>query len=130
MRGRCRPARRTSRSPDPGFASGSGPDRSRARREFSHGCVRVEDPAALAEWVLKDQREWTRKRIVAAMSGPRPQRVDLTHPIPVIPFYVTAVVMPEDGTLRFAEDIYRHDERLDRALTAPAAGPTPLRTAT
>lgn len=89
---------------------------SRARRDFSHGCVRVEDPVALAEWVLNEQPEWTRGRILAAMSGTKPQRVNLSRPIQVILFYVTAIVMPEDGTIRFAEDIYGHDSKLDRAL--------------
>ena len=88
----------------------------RMRRDFSHGCVRVEDPIALAEWVLNDQPEWTRERIVAATSGTQSQRVNLTRPIQVILFYITAVVMPEDGTIRFAEDIYGHDTRLDRVL--------------
>jgi murein L,D-transpeptidase YcbB/YkuD len=88
----------------------------RTRRDFSHGCVRVEDPAALAEWALEEQPEWTRDRILAAMSGGDSVRVDLKRPIQVILFYVTAVVMPEDGTVRFAEDIYGHDPRLDRAL--------------
>lgn len=92
----------------------------RSRRDFSHGCVRVEDPAALAAWVLKDEPAWNQERILAAMSGATSQRVDLPRPIQVILFYVTAVVMPEDATIHFAEDIYRHDLRLDRALaTAP-----------
>ena len=89
----------------------------RARRDFSHGCVRVEDPVALAEWVLKEQPEWTRERILAAMNGNQPRRVDLTRPIQVILYYITAVVMPEDGTIHFAEDIYGHDTKLDQALT-------------
>jgi murein L,D-transpeptidase YcbB/YkuD len=42
---------------------------SRSRRDFSHGCVRVEDPVALAEWALKDWPEWTRDRILSAMTG-------------------------------------------------------------
>jgi murein L,D-transpeptidase YcbB/YkuD len=88
----------------------------RSRRDFSHGCVRVEDPVALAAWVLKDQPDWTQERILEAMNANRPLRVDLQRPIQVILFYVTALVMPEDGTMRFAEDIYRHDVRLDRAL--------------
>jgi murein L,D-transpeptidase YcbB/YkuD len=91
-----------------------------SRRDFSHGCVRVEDPAALAAWVLKQQPGWTQERVLAAMSGATPQRVDLIDPIQVILFYVTAVVMPEDGTTHFAEDIYGHDLRLDRALTIGA----------
>jgi L,D-transpeptidase YcbB len=93
----------------------------RMRRDFSHGCVRVEDPVALAAWVLKDLPDWNRERIVEATAGPRSQRVDLAEPIRVILFYVTAVVMPEDGTIHFADDIYRHDPRLDRALARPPA---------
>ena len=88
----------------------------RARRDFSHGCVRVEDPVALAQWALQDQPQWTRDRILDAMHATGSQRVSLTRPIQVILFYVTAVVMPEDGTIRFAEDIYGHDAKLDRAL--------------
>jgi murein L,D-transpeptidase YcbB/YkuD len=42
--------------------------------------------------------------------------VNLTRPIQVILFYITAVVMPEDGSMHFAEDIYDHDTTLDRAL--------------
>ena len=36
----------------------------RARRDFSHGCIRVENPVGLAEWVLRDQPDWTRERIL------------------------------------------------------------------
>jgi murein L,D-transpeptidase YcbB/YkuD len=89
---------------------------SRSRRDFSHGCVRVQDPVALAEWALKGQDEWDRDRILAAMNARRPQQVNLKRPIQVILFYVTAVVMPDDGSIHFAEDIYDHDTKLDRAL--------------
>jgi murein L,D-transpeptidase YcbB/YkuD len=91
----------------------------RSRRDFSHGCVRVEDPAALAQWLLKDQPAWTPERIAAAMNGAALQRVDLGAPVPVILYYVTAAVMPEDGRLHFADDLYRHDAALERALKAP-----------
>lgn len=90
---------------------------SRQRRDFSHGCVRVEDPVALAEWVLKGQDDWTRDNVLAAMNSDQSRRVNLARPIQVILFYITAVVMPEDGSIRFAEDIYRHDIRLANALT-------------
>jgi murein L,D-transpeptidase YcbB/YkuD len=95
---------------------------SRNRRDFSHGCVRVEDPAALAAWALADRPEWTEDRIHAAMTGSRSVRVKLVRPIQVILFYTTAAVMPEDGTIHFAEDIYLHDARLDRALARPHPG--------
>lgn len=88
----------------------------RARRDFSHGCVRVEDPIALARWALQDQPQWTQDRILDAMHATASQRVNLTRPIQVILFYVTAEVIPEEGTVRFAEDIYGHDARLDHAL--------------
>jgi murein L,D-transpeptidase YcbB/YkuD len=88
----------------------------RSRRDFSHGCVRVQDPVKLAEWVLKDRPEWTRDRIVSATLGTQTIHVSLPRPIQVILFYTTAAVMPEDGTIRFAPDIYEHDTRLDRAL--------------
>jgi murein L,D-transpeptidase YcbB/YkuD len=95
----------------------------RTRRDFSSGCIRLENPVALAAWALKDQPEWTRDRILAAMNGSQPRRVNLTRPIRVILFYVTAVVMPEDGTAHFAEDIYGHDARLDRALVSRPSSP-------
>jgi L,D-transpeptidase YcbB len=92
---------------------------SRSRRDFSHGCVRVENPVALAEWALKENPEWTRDRIVSTMAGTESAHVSIRRPIQVILFYTTAVVMPEDGTIHFADDIYRHDARLDRALARP-----------
>jgi L,D-transpeptidase YcbB len=88
----------------------------RSRRDFSHGCVRVADPVALAEWVLQDQSAWTRDRILAATMDTETIHVKLPRPIQVILFYTTTAVMPEDGTIRFADDIYRHDATLDRAL--------------
>ena len=97
----------------------------RHRRDFSHGCVRVQDPAGFAEWVLQGQPEWTRDRILAAMHGYQPTPVRLERPVQVILFYTTTAIMPEDGTLRFAADIYGHDERLDRALAEVAGSPSP-----
>ena len=92
----------------------------RNRRDFSHGCVRVKDPVALAEWVLRDEGDWPRERVQAAMSADRSQQVRLTRPIDVLLFYTTAGIMP-DGTIRFAEDIYDHDTRLDLALSTRRA---------
>jgi murein L,D-transpeptidase YcbB/YkuD len=95
----------------------------RTKRDFSHGCVRVEDPVGLAAWALKGQPQWTRDRILAATAGTSSTRVDLTQPIQVVLFYTTAAVMPDDGTIRFAEDIYKHDATLDRALAKRRAAP-------
>ena len=93
----------------------------RSRRDFSHGCIRVEAPAALAAWLLRDQAEWNRDRIRQAMDAPTVSRVLLSDPVPVIIFYTTAVVRP-DGSAWFYADIYGHDRQLDEALRT---GPTP-----
>ncbi len=94
------------------------------RRDFSHGCVRVEDPTALAEWVLRDETGWDRARIEAAMAGAVSSRVELAAPIRVVLFYTTAAVVSADGEVYFADDIYRHDARLNEAL---ARRPRPAR---
>jgi L,D-transpeptidase YcbB len=88
----------------------------RARRDFSHGCIRIEDPIGLAVWVLSDQPAWSRERIVAAMNSRASLRVALERPVRVVLFYLTAVVTPDDGLVRFADDIYGHDIRLDRRM--------------
>ncbi len=89
----------------------------RSRRDFSHGCVRVEDAIGLAEWVLKDRPEWTRERILEAMNGTRSLPVQVEPPIRVALFYMTAAIMPDDRSIHFTDDIYGADDRLDNALT-------------
>jgi murein L,D-transpeptidase YcbB/YkuD len=89
---------------------------SRPRRDFSHGCIRLENPAALAAWVLRDDPKWTPAAVERAMStGPLDAHVTLPHPVPVLIVYATAVV-PEDGKVRFFEDLYGHDAALEDAL--------------
>ena len=87
----------------------------RSRRDFSHGCIRVEDPVALAAWVLRDKPEWTVDKIRATMHGDTTLQVNLDKPIPVLILYSTAVVEP-DGEVRFFDDIYGYDALLARAL--------------
>ena len=89
---------------------------SRSRRDFSHGCIRVERPADLAAWVLRDRPEWTMDKIQAAMkTGADNLQVNLKQPIPVLILYSTAVVEP-DGEVRFFDDIYGYDRSLDKVL--------------
>ncbi len=87
------------------------------RRDFSHGCVRVSDPVGLAQYVLRDSPEWTRERILAAMNGTQPLTVTLKNRIRVFIVYGTAIAT-EKGNILFFDDIYRHDERLEKALEA------------
>jgi murein L,D-transpeptidase YcbB/YkuD len=90
----------------------------RARRDFSHGCIRVEDPVALAEWVLADESEWTAPRILAAIAAKATRTVTVRQPPRIAVFYMTAAFLPAEGTVQFAEDIYGHDARLDARLRA------------
>lgn len=84
---------------------------SRTRRDFSHGCIRVEDPKALAEWVLRNNPGWTKERIADAFAGGKEQQVNLTRTIPVLIVYATAIT-EEDGQVFFFPDIYGHDKAL------------------
>jgi murein L,D-transpeptidase YcbB/YkuD len=88
---------------------------SRARRDFSHGCIRVEDPVSLAEWALREDPAWTRERILAAMAGAAPAQVNLKRKLAVVIFYDTAYV-DATGVVHFADDYYGHDARLLEAL--------------
>jgi murein L,D-transpeptidase YcbB/YkuD len=96
---------------------------SRARRDFSHGCIRLEDPARFAEWVLRDQPEWDRAHIDKAMQGDRPTHVTLKNKLTVVLFYNTAHVNSE-GVAYFVDDIYGHDAALDAALRRGYPYPT------
>lgn len=82
----------------------------RSSRAFSHGCVRLEKPFEFAQWVLKNNPEWTPEKIHDGMNSGRETHVRLERSIPVYIVYQTAWV-DDDGTVRFADDIYGHDER-------------------
>jgi murein L,D-transpeptidase YcbB/YkuD len=85
----------------------------RIGRAFSHGCVRVEEPERLAQYVLRDQPEWTAEAIRAAMRAGEERHVKLAAPIPVHIVYMTAWV-DEQGGLHFEDDVYGYDARQAR----------------
>ncbi len=88
-----------------------------AQRDLSHGCIRVEQPEDLAEWVLRRQAGWPRDRVVAAMHGTEPISVKVKFPIQVVTTYSTAVVM-DNGEVHFFPDIYGQDAALEKQLAA------------
>ncbi len=95
-----------------------------ARRDFSHGCVRVADPVALAAHVLEGVEGWDAARIRQAMdSGEENVRVDLARPLPVYTFYATASAAP-NGNIHFHADVYGRDEKLEALLAKRRAGGT------
>jgi murein L,D-transpeptidase YcbB/YkuD len=88
---------------------------SRNVRAFSHGCIRIENPVGLAEYLLKDDPRWTRERISAAINKGTEQVVRLPRPLNVHLLYLTAWV-DEEGIVQFRNDIYGRDKDLSDAL--------------
>ncbi len=86
----------------------------RDRRDFSHGCIRVEQPVALARFVLEGEGGWDDARIRAAMAAGTSTTLRLARPLPVLIAYGTALV--RDGRLHCFDDVYGHDRLLDTAL--------------
>ena len=85
------------------------------RRDFSHGCIRVRDPEALAAFVLQGLPEWTPATIATAMGSGKNRTVALPRSIPVIVFYTTALV-DRAGPALFLPDVYGHDTKLAAVL--------------
>jgi murein L,D-transpeptidase YcbB/YkuD len=84
---------------------------SRDKRAFSHGCIRLEEPKKMAEYLLRDEPQWTSEKIDEAMHAGKEKIVKLKNPIPVFITYYTAWV-DDDGKVNFREDIYKHDKKM------------------
>ena len=96
----------------------------RPRRDFSHGCIRVEDPVDLTTWVLRNNPGWDKAHVAAAMqNGHDNYEVKLSQPIPVLILYATAVV-DDDDQVHFFDDIYGHDATLRQTLAKGYPYPT------
>jgi murein L,D-transpeptidase YcbB/YkuD len=88
----------------------------KSKRALSHGCVRLENPVALAEYVLRDQPQWTSEKIAAAMNAGHEQAVALKEHLPVHIGYFTAWVNP-DGSVTYTDDPYNLDpQQKERGL--------------
>jgi len=89
---------------------------SQSRRDFSHGCIRVEKPAELTTWALRNNPGWPLERVQRSMKeGNDNVTVNLNGRIPVFIVYATAIAYENDET-HFYSDIYGHDARLSEAL--------------
>lgn len=87
-------------------------------RDLSHGCIRVENPADLVAWVLRNNPGWDLERVKTTMNGDKNNlQVNLVTRIPVLIVYGTAAVN-EENQIRFFDDIYGYDAELDKALAA------------
>jgi murein L,D-transpeptidase YcbB/YkuD len=96
----------------------------RTRRDFSHGCVRVQQPDQLAVWVLKNSntpgpngQDWDLPTVQDAMNGGQDNhQVNLKQPLPIVIFYLTAI-QSDDGHTHFFNDIYGYDQKLQETLS-------------
>jgi murein L,D-transpeptidase YcbB/YkuD len=79
------------------------------RRALSHGCIRLENPVALAQYVMRDNPAWTAEKITAAMNAGEEHAVPLKEHLPVHIGYFTAWVNP-DGSVTYTDDPYGLDE--------------------
>ena len=84
---------------------------SQDQRGFSHGCIRLEKPSKLAEYLLKGKSEWTNESIKEAMHSQNQLWVSLKEQVPVYIVYFTSWV-DEDGRVHFRNDLYGHDQSL------------------
>jgi L,D-transpeptidase YcbB len=92
-----------------------------ADRAASHGCIRLQAPDKLAEFVLG----WDNAAVQRAMTGADNQTVVIPAKIPVYIVYLTAYV--RDGHLHFSDDVYDRDQRLEGRMDSTSAAVTPGR---
>jgi murein L,D-transpeptidase YcbB/YkuD len=86
----------------------------------SHGCTRVDNVRDLATWILEDVPGWSRAAIDAGIATGERRAINLPHKMPVAWVYLTGWVT-RDGIIMFRDDVYKHDEALDRDALADAA---------
>jgi L,D-transpeptidase YcbB len=85
------------------------------KRAYSHGCIRLAEPEKLANYLLRNNPEWTPEKISEAMYSGNEKFVKLKKSVPVIITYYTAWV-DDDGRLNFRDDVYAHDETALRKM--------------
>ena len=84
-------------------------------RTFSHGCIRLEKPIELAEYLLKNEPGWNRRQILKKINSGEREVITLPQPIPVHIVYFT-VWTGADGLTYFRDDLYEYDHRLETAM--------------
>ena len=90
----------------------------RESRAFSHGCVRVADPMALATYVMSGTTTWTPDRISRVISTGAETHTRVARPLPVHLVYFTVIAGP-DGAPVYLKDIYGIDRKQLNAVVPP-----------
>ncbi len=86
-----------------------------SERDVSSGCIRLEQPRALADLLLSGSPRWTTEVIDATLAGGKETTMTLERPVPVHLLYWTAWADAE-GTVHFRRDLYGRDQALAEAL--------------
>lgn len=86
-------------------------------RAFSHGCIRISEPFKLAQFLLREDREWNDARITEAMNAGVEKTITLRNSTPVFIAYFTTFVN-QQGLINFRNDIYERDERMAEMMIA------------
>lgn len=84
-------------------------------RSFSHGCIRIQEPLKLAEFLLKDDSLWNKKNIQKTLKEGKEKFVKLIRKVPVSILYFTAWV-DDAGVLNFRKDVYGHDMKMEKVV--------------
>lgn len=96
------------------------------KRSYSHGCIRLKDPAKFAEYLLEDTAKWNTEKIDSMMNSGKEKYIRVKRPLPVLITYFTAWVNDEDS-LNFREDVYGHDEVMAKKMFLDARQTTQLK---
>ncbi len=94
-------------------------------RDFSHGCIRLERPVQLGEYLLRDKPEWRGTKVREAIVSGEHRTVKLPKKLPVHILYFTAWV-EDNGVVHFRKDVYGHDQKLAAALAEEPVVPLDL----
>lgn len=92
-------------------------------RSYSHGCIRLENPFTLVEYLMKDNPEWNNDHIQATLDAGKTKYVKIKNPIPIFITYITSWV-DDEGRVNFRDDVYQ----LDSAVISPGSAGEKLTT--
>jgi len=94
-------------------------------RDFSHGCIRLERPVQLGEYLLREDPKWRGAKLREAILSGEHRTVRLPKKLPVHILYFTAWV-EDNGVVNFRKDVYGHDAKLAAALADEPVVPLDL----
>lgn len=82
---------------------------------FSQGCIRIQEPIKLANYLLRDDSNFSERKILSLFNLKREQHILLKNKVPIFIAYFTAWV-DKEGKLNFRNDIYKHDQKMKTLL--------------